>query len=235
MKNIMQKKSVAGSGSSSTALSMGLVCCCQLDKKSSQFCFLRIGNRDGISINHQLSFSTHDHVRFVSSCNGLLLLISGKKKRFIYHVFNPLTRENFSLPQACVTGTVLRSGLAVDEHQNYQVVLLHGSAGLELDVFSSETGKWKRQKPINLFLPLPVKDMFPKLTAPPLFSNGAIHWEILGHLLIYNVHNYHCKLIELPCVNDKCSWKSKMNFRGSLWESEGRVHYSYTDTDGVHA
>eukprot|EP00258_Populus_trichocarpa_P025359 XP_024441378.1 uncharacterized protein LOC18094203 isoform X1 [Populus trichocarpa] len=30
------------------------------------------------------------------------------------------------------------------------------------------------------------------------------------------------------------SWQSTMTYRRCLWESEGRVHYTYTDFDGVH-
>lgn len=131
--------------------------------------------------------------------SGLLLLTSQKKKELIYHVLNPLTRETFSLPQSCKTGNVVRCGLTVNGHLNYQVVVVeHVSSGLELEIFPSETGGWKRNRPFNLFSPCPWKDLFPAFTLLPLFSNNAIHWELPDHLLIYNVQNSHCKLIKLP-------------------------------------
>lgn len=85
---------------------------------------LQTDDKGGISINHQLSLCTESLVRIVASCSGLLLLTSQKKKELIYHVLNPLIRETFSLPQSCKTGNVVRCGLTVNGHLNYQVVVV---------------------------------------------------------------------------------------------------------------
>jgi hypothetical protein len=151
-----------------------------------------------------------------------------------------------TLPPHGITRQVIRSGLAFDGKQ-YQVVLVHAFKDeenglgplpddIELEIFSSETGAWRNHQPLSLSLnvEVPVCE-FPQLNATPLFSNGAIHWEISGRLLVYHVKDDYCEVIELPNVFEDWSWQSTMTYRRCLWESEGRVHYTYTDFDGVHS
>ncbi|XP_034901869.1 uncharacterized protein [Populus alba] len=224
----------------------GLVCHYRFEEGSSQFVFLDIDKETGgASINNSLSFSTSTYLHFISSSNGLLLLSSFGESQLNYHVFNPLTRQSVALPPHGITRQVIRSGLAFDGKQ-YQVVLVHAfkdeNNGLvplpddiELEIFSSETGAWRNHQPFSLSLnvEVPVCE-FPQLNATTLFSNGAIHWEISGRLLVYHVKDDYCEVIELPNVFEDWSWQSTMTYRRCLWESEGRVHYTYTDFDGVH-
>lgn len=236
------EKASKSSSTNSRASRTGLVCHYESKKKSSQISFLGIDNTSGvISIGPELGFCSKDHVKILSSCNRWLLFTSKpKKNQLIYHVFNPFTNETFTLPQPSFAQRIERIGLAVsDKDHHFQVVLVHISAGsaLEFGIFSSEIWEWKTHKPMNHFLPLPVKQLFPKPTIPPLFSTGSIHWEVLQHLLVYNVETRHCQLIKLPNVseNDHRRKPSTSIFQRCLWESEGRVHYCYADTDGVHS
>ncbi|KAI9200976.1 hypothetical protein LWI28_016009 [Acer negundo] len=74
-------------------------------------------------------------------------------------------------------------------------------------------------------------DVFSELATVPIFSNGAVHWEICGRLLVYNVQADYCKLINLP--TEWCCQSASI-YKRCFWESDGQVHYSYTDCQGVH-
>jgi hypothetical protein len=219
----------------------------QFEDGSSQFIFLDIDEETGgISINNPLSLTTGSYVQIISSSEGLLLLSSTGENQLNYLVFNPLTKQSVTLPQHGIARLIIRSGLAVDG-KHYQVVLVHVSrdeenglgplpGDIELEVFSSETGAWRNHRPFSLSLNVELPDNeFPELNTTPLFSNGAIHWEISGQLLVYHVEDDYCEVIELPNVFEDWSWQSTMTYRRCLWESEGRVHYTYTDFDGVHS
>ncbi|KAF2290867.1 hypothetical protein GH714_015968 [Hevea brasiliensis] len=219
----------------------GLVCQYQFEDGSSQFIFLQISDKSGaIGINPSLSFCTENYLQVISSCKGLLLLSSIGELGLKYHVFNPMSKYVLTLPQHSITGHVIRSGLAFDGN-HYQVVLAHAAdtegdfVGLEMEIFSSDTGKWRRFHPKNLFLPIPAPDFeFPELKTHPLFFNGAIHWEIGGHLLVYQVEDDHCELIELPNFSEDWCWQSALAYKRCLSESQGRANYTYTDFEGVH-
>ncbi|KAJ9167218.1 hypothetical protein P3X46_021884 [Hevea brasiliensis] len=227
-------------GESNTARN-GLLCQYQFEDGSSQFVFLHIGDKSGaVDIDRSLSFCTENYVQVISSCKGFLLLASIGELELKYHVFNPMSRQVFTLPQPAITRRIIRCGLAIDG-LHYQVVLVHladievAFDGLEMEIYSSQTGKWRRFHPKNL-LPIPVPDFeFPELQTPPLFSNGAIHWEISGYLLVYQVEDDHCDLIELPNFLEDWSWQSTMTYKRCLSEFQGRVHYTYTDFEGVHS
>lgn len=231
----MEKKRSCGVAVGTT----GFVCQYQLEDGSSQFIFLHIdSNRGAKGTNTFLNFSTQNYVQLISSCQGLLLLLSSTRKHELYyHVFNPMSKHSVTLPQPAIAKhNIISSGLAFDGNQ-FQVVLLHvADGGLEMEIFSSQTGIWVRHRPlpISLSLAIPVtKSKFRQLKTPPLFSNGAIHWEISGHLLMYCVQDNQCELIELPNFSEDGSWESTTH-KQCFWESGGRVHYSYTDIDGVH-
>ncbi|KAJ7011775.1 hypothetical protein NC653_002009 [Populus alba x Populus x berolinensis] len=225
----------------------GLLSHYQFEDGSSQFIFLDIDKETGgISINNPLSLTTGSYVQIISSSEGLLLLSSTGENQVNYLVFNPLTKQSVTLPQHGIARLIIRSGLAFDG-KHYQVVLVHVSrdeenglgplpGDIELEIFSSETGAWRNHRPFSLSLNVELpENEFPELNTTPLFSNGAIHWEISGQLLVYHVEDDCCEVIELPNVFEDWSWQSTMTYRRCLWESEGRVHYTYTDFDGVHS
>ncbi|KAJ0086463.1 hypothetical protein Patl1_08020 [Pistacia atlantica] len=195
----------------------------------------------GCSINPELGFSSKDHIKILSSCYGFILLTSKTKKNQLnFHVFNPLANQIFTLPQPSFARKIVRSGLVASHmhHHHFQVVLVHISSGsaLEFGIFSSETGEWKTHTPGDLFSPVPVKQLFPEPPVPSLYSNGSIHWEVLQHLLVYNVKTGHCQFIKLPDVSEDGHRHkpSTRVFKRCLWESEGRVRYCYTDNEGIH-
>lgn len=219
--------------------SVGLVCHYQFENGSSQFLFLDVVDGSGAFLEHSLSFSTENFVQTLASCNGLIFLSGYSGDQSCYYVFNPLTKHSTMIPQPCsIHGRVVRVGLASDGCQ-FEIVLVveagsSKSNGLELHVFSSDTSKWRVHHPTNLSLPCLPELEFQELGTPPLYSNGAIHWEIGGHLLVYQVQSSHCELYELPNFFEDWSWQSTMTYRRCLCESGGRVYYCYTDFDGFH-
>ncbi|KAK7360350.1 hypothetical protein VNO77_02337 [Canavalia gladiata] len=217
--------------------SVGLVCHYQFDNGSSQFMLMNIDNESGASLDPSLSFFTDNFLQTLASCNGLILLSGYSGDQSCYHVFNPLTKHSIMIPQVCIRGRVIRVGLAFDGCQ-FEVVLVEAvssnSNGLEFHVFSSDSRKWRSHHPINITVPSLPEFEFQELGTPPLYSNGAIHWEIGGYLLVYKVQGSHCELFELPNCFEDWSWQSTMTYRRCLCESQGRVYYCYTDLDGFH-
>ncbi|KAK7333041.1 hypothetical protein VNO80_29801 [Phaseolus coccineus] len=237
--SIMKKGSHQTVGSTSLDTSVGLVCHYEFENGSSQFVFMDVESGNRASLNHWLCFSTENFVQALAFCNGLILLSGFSENQFCYHVFNPLTKHNFTIPQTRIQDNITRVGLAFDGCQ-FEIVLIEiGSSpsyGLKLHVFSSDTGKWRSQNPINITAPsLPEYELEELGTGtPPLYSNGSIHWEIGGHLLVYQVQGGHCELYELPNYSRDWSWEPRLTCRRRLCESGGRIYYCYSDFDGFH-
>ncbi|RVW45070.1 hypothetical protein CK203_067456 [Vitis vinifera] len=227
---------------------VGFLCHYVFGNGSAQYVFLDVGNDGSVSLNRPLSFSVEKSAHVCASCNGMLLFsynCSGDNL-LSFHVFNISAHQYVSLPQLpYITPRIITHGLAFDG-LHYQVVLVfsspqgeeastssgsaggHGGGGvIEMEIFSSETGKWRHH---TTMIPLP--PYLPKLSTPPLFSNGSIHWELGGYLLVYNIQSAHSELLQLPNHSQNWSWRS-MTFGQCLWESDGRVHYCYTDYQGI--
>ncbi|KAG4923476.1 hypothetical protein AAZX31_18G045100 [Glycine max] len=225
-------------GTTSLDISVGIVCHYQFENGSSQFAFMDVESERGASLDHSLSFSTENFVQTLAFCNGLILLSGFSGDQSCYHVFNPLTKHNVMIPQTSTQGGVVRVGLAYDGDQ-FEVVLVEAgssnSNGLKLHVFSSDTGQWRCHYPTNITSAPSLQELeFQELGTPPLYANSAIHWEICGYLLVYQVQGSHCALYELPNYFDDWSWQSTLSYRRSLCESGGEVYYCYTDFDGFH-
>nr|KYP76020.1 hypothetical protein KK1_020238 [Cajanus cajan] len=217
---------------------LGLVGHYLFENGSSQFVFMDVKSESEASVDHSLSFSTENFVQTLALCNGLILLSGFSGDQPCYHVFNPLTKQSVMIPQTSIQGGVARAGLAFDGCQNqFEVVLVEACSktnGLELHVFSSDTGKWSSHNPTNITVPSLPEFEFQELGTLPLYSNGELHWEIGGYLLVYNVRGSHCELYELPNCFDDWSWQSTLTYRRCLCESGGSVYYCYTDFDGFH-
>ncbi|CAJ1960735.1 unnamed protein product [Sphenostylis stenocarpa] len=235
--SIMKNRSYQTVGSTSLDTCVGLVCHYQFENGSSQFVFMDVESGSEASLNHFLCFSTENFVQTLASCNGLILLSGFREDQFCYHIFNPLTKHNVTIPQTKIQENVSRVGLAFDGCQ-FEVVLVEAgssqSNGLKLHVFSSDTGKWRSHNPINLTAPPLPEYEFQEFGTPPLYSNGAIHWEIGGHLLVYQVQGSHFELYELPNYSEDWYWQPTLTFRRCLCESGGRTYYCHTDFDGLH-
>ncbi|KAK7387350.1 hypothetical protein VNO78_28081 [Psophocarpus tetragonolobus] len=226
-------------GTTSLDTRVGLVCHYQFENGTSQFVFMDVQGESGASLDDSRSFSTENFVQTRAYCNGLILLSGFSGNQSCYHVFNPLTKHNVMIPQTSIRGSIVRVGLAYDGCQ-FEVVLVEADSSksneLILHVFSSETSKWRSHHPTNIAAPSLPECEFPELGPPPLYSNGAIHWEIGGNLLVYQVQGNHCELHELPNSNfDDWSRQSTLTFsRRCLCESGGRIYYCYTDYHGFH-
>lgn len=220
-----------------------LVCHYQFENGSSQFLFLDVDQNEkkgGTFLNHSLSFSVENFVQTLASCKGLILLNGYNSDESCYYVINPLTKHSTMIPLPCIQGHVIRVGLASNDSNNFKVVLIEAKSpklinGLEFHIFSSDTNKWKKENhSINLTLPSLPEFEFKELSTSPLYSNGAIHWEICGYLLVYHVQENYCELIEMPNFFQDWSWQLTMMYRRCLCESGNRVYYCYTDIDGFH-
>ncbi|KAK7301948.1 hypothetical protein RJT34_12825 [Clitoria ternatea] len=216
---------------------IGLVGHYLFEEGSSQFVFMAVDNGSGgAALDHSLSFFTENFVQTLASCNGLILLSGYSGDESCYYVINPLTKDSTMIPQACIKGRLVRVGLAFDGCK-FEVVLVEAGSSksneLKLHIFSSDTSQWRGHTPLNLTVPSLPEFEFQELCTPPLYSNGAIHWEIGGYLLEYKVRESHCELYELPNLFEDRSWQSTMTCR-CFCESGGNVYYCYTDFDGFH-
>ncbi|KAL2333176.1 hypothetical protein Fmac_014389 [Flemingia macrophylla] len=218
---------------------VGLVGHYLFENGSSQFAFMDVKSESGVSLDHSLSFSTESFVQTLALCNGLMLLSGFSGDQPCYHLFNPLTKQSLTIPLKTIQGGAARVGLASDGSQDqFEVVLLEAcsskSNAVQLHVFSSDTGKWSSHNPTNITLPSLPEFEFQELGIPPLYSNGALHWEIGGYLMVYKVQGSYCELYEMPNRFVDWAWQSTLTYRRCLCESGGRVYYCYTDFDGVH-
>lgn len=219
---------------------VGFLCHYVFGNGSAQYVFLDVGNDGAASLNPSLCFSLLTSAHVCASCNGMILLsrnLTGEDNLLSFHVFDITARRSVALPQLPHTTTtpprIITHGLAFDG-LHYHVVLVFSSrieqqsttstgtdaAGgiIEMEIFSSETGKWRHH---TTMIPLP--PYLPKLSTPPLYFNGSIYWELGGFLLIDNIRNSYSELLQLPNHSWTWSWRS-MTFGQCLWESEGRVH-----------
>ncbi|KAL4330772.1 hypothetical protein AHAS_Ahas13G0433500 [Arachis hypogaea] len=199
MKN-MEYNNFQGVRTTSRDSSVGLVCHYQFENGSSQFLFLDDAE-NGAVLNHSLSFFTENFVQSLASSNGLILLSGYSVDQPCYYVFNSHTKNSHMIPQASTLGRIIRIGLAYDGSQFEVVIVEAGSSsesnGLELHIFSSGTGSWSRKHLTDLTLPSLPEFEFQELGTPPLYSNGAIHWEIAG--IMRTICNYSYAGINFNC------------------------------------
>lgn len=226
-------------------IAVDLVCQYQFENGSSQVLFLDVDNnqKNRAFLNHSLSFSVESFVQTLASCNGLILLSGYVTDQPCYYVLNPLTKESTTIPHPCTQESVIRVGLGSDDYNQFKIVLVEAKSsselmiGLEFHVFSSDTSEWSTVKvnhSVDLTLPPLPEFEFKELSTQPLYSNGSVHWEIGGKLLVFHVEENSCELIKLPDFSKDWLWQSTMMYRRCLCESSGRVYYCYTDSDGFH-
>ncbi|KAL5998599.1 hypothetical protein ACLOJK_009542 [Asimina triloba] len=85
--------------------------------------------------------------------------------------------------------------------------------------FSSDEGTWRAKKLDSS--PGYSLHSFPHQFSKPvksLFFKGAIHWPLPEHLLIFQLQDMFCKLIQLPIANSCISIKEEDQY---IWEFEG--------------
>lgn len=228
-----------------------LLCHYLFSDSSAQYVFLDLADEGSAVVNRSLSFCTSRNVHVCAFASGLLLLSSVQDNQVTYNLFNLFSERREVLPRPLITRRSIRTGLAFDG-LHYQVVRVFriedeeecvlesssssssavpavGSGGfLEMEIFSSETNIWRRYRPV-IRLPLEL----PKLDSSPLFANGAIYWELGGYLLVYHVNHGLCRVIELPNYPHRWTWNS-LTFGQCLFECESRLHYCYSDSEGIH-
>lgn len=224
----------------------GLLCHYLFGDGSAQYVFLDVNDQGCAAVvDPSLSFFSRTSGHVCGSCNGLVLFScfnENENNVVSYSVFNLVTKQLEAVPQPQIQSRSIRTGLAFDG-QHYQVVrifsvsnlegvdaVINSGGLLEMEIFSSERGVWRHERPL---IHLPPE--LPKLSTTPLFSKGAIHWELGGHLLVYSMEHGDCKLIKLPNYVSIDQWSSRsLTFGQCLWESDGRLHFCYSDFEGIH-
>ncbi|XP_030539531.1 uncharacterized protein LOC115747488 [Rhodamnia argentea] len=224
---------------------VGLLCHYLLQNGSSQFVLLDVYEGCYVSVDRNHGFHTETNAHVFASCNGLLLLTLPSANPLSFLIYDLFAKRWIALPQPQITRRSISTAFAFDG-QHYQVVRVFRveaisvtanspSASseeddwLEMEIFSSETGMWSPYCPL---IRLPPE--LPKPGTTPLFANGAIYWEVGGYLLMCILSQHHCKLIRLPNHSQNWTWHT-MTFGQCLWESEGLVHYCYSNFEGIHA
>lgn len=223
---------------------VGLLCHYLLQNGSAQYVFLDVYKGCYAGVNQYYSFHTEKNAHICAFCNGLLLLTASSANTFSYHIYDLFAKQCWSLPQPQIPRGSIGTAVAFDG-QHYQVVRIFRveaksvtanspSASseeddwLEMEIFSSETGMWSHYCPL---IRLPPE--LPKLSTAPLFANGAIYWELGGYLIMCNLSQRNCELIRLPNHSANWTWHT-MTCGQCLWESEGLVHYCYSNFEGIH-
>lgn len=153
-----------------------------------------------------------DGMAVQSACNGLLCCSSLKVEddRRKYYVCNPSTRSFTTLPDSPYNSFLVKQGmgrvhavtLAFDpaKSRHYKVVLVVLSdnpspAPFQLEVYSSETGEWKRlQRPL-------FKDLNYKLA---VYWNGSVNWfgNNVDDGLYFNVEKESFATMAMPARPD---------------------------------
>ncbi|XP_077252038.1 F-box protein At5g07610-like [Tasmannia lanceolata] len=152
---------------------------------------------NGVNMDRRsLSFlPCHQKIRIANCCNGLLLCWSkgsdsDQNLDFSqYIVCNPITKNWVSLPE------VHRIDSLPMVHRIYRV-----ASSIELEIFSSETGKW-----VESTVHLGCEGYFLR-EKQPVFSSGALHVVFYPHhVLKFDIKEERCRLIEFPePVNRAC-------------------------------
>ncbi|XP_077252440.1 uncharacterized protein LOC143891810 [Tasmannia lanceolata] len=155
----------------------------------------------------------HQQLTIVDCCNGLLLCM--RLGIFEYIVCNPAIRKWVSLP--CFRKIAGAVGLVYDPQisEHFKVInffdCTQEASSIELEIFSSETGKWVES---TLFLG---SEYFLVYGRRAVFSNGALHVLFYQDVLKFDIKEGICRMIELP---------EPLYFStGCLGESGGCLHY----------
>nr|KAJ0205408.1 hypothetical protein LSAT_V11C500243160 [Lactuca sativa] len=208
--------------------------------------FKEFVNRLGTEIHSSSEFSVlflstpeeqllYDQFRVLSMSNGLVLCCWRSPTPFDYYICDPLTRQWITLPRRGPKyHEFFKEGLITrvnEDHMltSYIVVMLKlfESNYLNLEIFSSETGKW-----ISYKLPCPIPIQLQGLSDGPFYCYGALHWEVsydegIDGLLAFDPDKdpKSVRLISLPNDRDLKSGRNYMGACQLCGESQGTLRY----------
>ncbi|KAG2398707.1 hypothetical protein LR48_Vigan04g019000 [Vigna angularis] len=181
-------------------------------------------------------------LKFVFACSNGLLVYGNPRPRHkcVYHVRNPLTKDSLKLPCAptvCDHAGVLvgfmcdpyyclakeNSGVSIvpTSERRFRVVRIPAFSdtrvAFDVEVFSSETGKWKR---FVVSCPQGFACGF-FLTSSSVEHEGKLYFMGGGRVLVYDPYDYECvaSVIELPRGFGEA-------YRGCLGVSCGKLQLS---------
>ncbi|CAI9284451.1 unnamed protein product [Lactuca saligna] len=173
--------------------------------------------------------------RVLSISNGLILCCWRAPTPFVYYICDPLTRQWITLPRrghryhdSCKEGLITRVN---EDHMltSYTVVRLeHLTLNyLNLETFSSETGKWICYK-----LPSPIPILWRQLACAPIYCYGALHWQVINDkgihvMLAFDPYKDPKSVCLIPFPDDR-DLNSEHNYMGACQlcgESQGTLRY----------
>ncbi|XP_050221959.1 F-box protein At2g23160-like [Mercurialis annua] len=162
-------------------------------------------------------FKLHD------ACNGLLLFFSADGR---YYVCNPTTKQCIAVPyvqrkyRSYVASLVFENFMS----PHYKIIrfpdLKAGCGFIDLDVFSSATGNWVKQK---LRIEQSVFSSVEYIVRT-VYLNGKLYMQSMSeYLLCFDLDNLIAKAIQLPVAYSKYKF-------GFIGLSKGQLYYANHDS-----
>ncbi|XP_023767535.1 putative F-box protein At3g23970 [Lactuca sativa] len=167
--------------------------------------------------------------------NGLVLCCWRSPTPFDYYICDPLTRQWITLPRRGPKyHEFFKEGLITrvnEDHMltSYIVVRLKHfkSNYLNLEIFSSQTGKWIGNK-----LPCPISIKLWERVEGSIYCYGALHWQVINdkgiHVMLAFDPYKDPKCVRLISFPDDRDFQSEENDIGTLQlcgESQGTLRY----------
>lgn len=153
-----------------------------------------------------LESNAKEGIDLLHACNGLLLFRTLDRN---FYVANPTTKQCMKLPRppslARNNGCFIFN-LAYDHCKSkhyFKVVCVtkSGYGSHKIDIYSSQTGRWKHSGFFNEYMHLNLDD-YDGCSLGGVFWNGAIHWIRVGRLVYFNVEEGVLNIKGLPLPRD---------------------------------
>ncbi|XP_006362952.1 putative F-box/kelch-repeat protein At1g15680 [Solanum tuberosum] len=168
----------------------------------------------------------------VGVSDGLVLYDCGVGEEVSdYHIYNPMTGCCVAIPRTCTRFGDVSTGFIMKSEggslTSYKVVRLDCQFGesyvLKFEVFSSETGRWRR---VVVYMDVAIEVVWLRR---PVALNGKLHWIDRRHgILVFNPFDdfNQCRVIGLPGDIDEQCIDARNNGRSVLFDvHQGQLRY----------
>lgn len=157
-----------------------------------------------------------------------------------YHIYNGITGRCVALPRISTCFGYVSTGFLTKSEggslTSYKVVRLDCQFGesyvLKFEVFSSETGGWRR---VVVYMDVAIEVVWLRR---PVALNGKLHWIDRRHgILVFNPYDdfNQCRVIGLPADIDEQCIDARNNGRPVLFDvHQGRLRYMELSVKSVY-